>query len=70
MDNNRIALEDPLWDGDGCGPGNNCCNQTGMLWFRRSLPQEVSENIEACLCSDQGISNEEIYVELLEVYVQ
>ena len=33
QDDNRIALEDPLWDGDGCGPGNTCCAQAGMLWF-------------------------------------
>ena len=70
LDNNRIALEDPLWDGDGCGPGNSCCAQAGMPWFCKTLPQEVSEDIEMRLCSDQVIANEEIYVELLEVYVQ
>ena len=58
VDNNRIALEDPLWDGDGCGPGNNCCNQTGMPWFCRTLPREVSEDIEVRLCFDQVNSNE------------
>ena len=30
----------------------------------------MSEDIEVRLCSDQGIANEEIYVDLLEVYVQ
>ena len=69
-DNNRIALEDPLWDGDGCGPGNNCCNQTGMPWFYRTLPQEVSDDIEVRLCANSGYTNEETYVELLEIYVQ
>ena len=70
QDNNRIALDDPLWDGDGCGPDNNCCAQAGMPWFCRTLPQEVSEDIDVRLCSDQGTQNEEIYVDLLEVYVQ
>ena len=70
QDNRRIALEDPLWDGDGCGPGNGCCAQAGMPWFYRTLPQEVSEDIEVRLCSDEGIENEEVYVDLLEVYVQ
>ena len=37
-----------------------------MPWFCRTLPQEVSEDIEVRLCSNEGISNEEIYVELLE----
>ena len=69
-DQAKIALEDPLWDGDGCGPGNSCCAQAGMPWFCRTLPQEVSEDIEVRLCADESISNEEIYMELLEVYVQ
>ena len=67
---NQIYLEDPLWDGYGCGPGNSCCAQAGMPWFCRTLPVEVSEDIEVRLCSDEGISNEEVYIELLEVYVQ
>ena len=67
---NRLHLEDPLWDGDGCGPGNSCCAQAGMPWFCRTLPQEVSEDIEVRLCSDEGFSTEEAYIELLEVYVQ
>ena len=70
QDNNRIALDDPLWDGDGCGPDNSCCAQAGLPWFCRTLPQEVSEDIEVRLCSDQDTLNEEIYVDLLEVYVQ
>ena len=29
---NRIAWEDPLWDGEGCTqPGNTCCKRSG--WF-------------------------------------
>ena len=70
QDNRRIALDDPLWDGDGCGPGNNCCNQTGMPWFYRTLPQEVGDDIEVRLCSSQAIANEEVYAELVEIYIQ
>ena len=69
-DNRRIALEDPLWDGDGCGPGNNCCSQTGMPWFYRTLPQEVGDDVEVRLCGNQGIADEEVYAELVEIYVQ
>ena len=70
QDNNRIALEDPLWDGDGCGPGNTCCAQAGMPWFCRTLPQEVSEDIEVRICADQSLGDEEVYIELVEVYIQ
>ena len=70
QDNERIALDDPLWDGDGCSSGNNCCNQTGMPWFYRTHPQEVGDDIEVRLCGSEGIDNEETYVDLLEIYVQ
>ena len=61
-DNQRIALDDPLWDGDGCGPDNSCCNQTGLPWFYRNLPQKVGDDIEVRLCANQGIADEEIYM--------
>ena len=68
---NRMYLEDPLWDGDGCGPGNTCCAQAGMPWFCRTLPQEVTEDIEVRICSDSSYStNEEVYLEVLEIYIQ
>ena len=70
QDNHRIALDDPLWDGDGCGPDNSCCNQTGLPWFYRTLPQEVGDDIEVRLCANEGIDNEETYLELVEIYVQ
>ena len=66
----RIAIEDPLWDGEGCGPGNNCCNQAGMLWFHRTLTQRVDDDIEVRLCCSNGLPNENIHVELVEIYVQ
>ena len=68
--NNRIALDDPLWDGEGCGEGNSCCNQTGMPWFYRVLPQEVSDDMEVRVCANEGLDNEGVYVDLLEIYVQ
>ena len=37
---------------------------------QRTLPQEASEAIEVRLCGDEGISNEDTYIELLEVYIQ
>ena len=66
----RIALEDSLWDGDRCGSGNTCCAQAGMPWFCRTLPREVSEDIEVRICTDQSLGDEEVYIELVEVYIQ
>ena len=70
-DHNTVHINDPLWDGEGCGDGNNCCAQPGMPWFCRTLPQEVEGDIEVRLCSDQGGSDpEDMYLELLEIYIQ
>ena len=41
-----------------------------MPWFCRTLPQEVSEDIEVRVCADQHFDDEEVYAELVEVYVQ
>ena len=41
-----------------------------MLWFCRTLPQEMSEDIEVRVCSDEDISGDEIYMEQLAVYIQ
>ena len=54
-----LFINDPLWDGEGCGADNNCCAQPGMPWFCLTLPQEVEEDIEVRLCSDQGGSDPE-----------
>ena len=62
--------EDPLCDGYGCNPGNSCCAQAGMPWFCWTLPQEVNEDIDLHLCSEEGILGEETYAELLELSVQ
>ena len=65
-----LYTNDPLWDGEGCGTGNNCCAQPGMPWFCRTLPQEVEGDIEVRLCADFGSDDEDLYLEVLEIYIQ
>ena len=65
-----VYINDPLWDGAGCGAGNNCCSQPGMSWFCRTLPQDVEGDIEVRLCSNQHPDNEDLYLELLAIYIQ
>ena len=51
--------------------GNCCSAQAGMPWFCRTLPQEVSEGIEVHIYAERHHdTNEEINVELVEVYIQ
>ena len=65
---NTFYMNERLWNGEGCGAGNNCCTQPGMPWFCRTLPREVNGDIEVRICANQG--GEELYLELLEIFIQ
>ena len=63
-------FRDPLWDGHGCPAGNNCCANPGLPWFCKTLPIQSTEDIEARICMDEELSNENVGLEILEIYVQ
>ena len=65
-----VFTADPLWDGEGCNPGNSCCSQPGMPWFYRDVLTKISEPIEARICRDQTYPDEGILIKDLELYVQ
>ena len=44
--------DDPLWDGAGCGPNNNCCDLNNPPWFRKQLPSTTTDNIEMRFCRE------------------
>ena len=60
---------DPLWDGAGCGPLNSCCTLHNPPWFYKQLPQPTSDDIEMRVCLDQGIADEDIRIEMVDIYV-
>ena len=62
--------DDPLWDGAGCGPQSTCCSFNSPPWFYKQLPQITTDNIEMRVCRDQERANEDIAVEIVELYVQ
>ena len=66
---NRIAWENPLWDGDGstCGTGGQCCATFG--WFHKTVTPSTSDHIEVRWCADQGRGNEDVLTELVEIWV-
>ena len=59
---------DPLWDGEGCVAGNNCCSTSGSPWFCRTLPCETTDNIEVRWCCNGAPAVEDVATELLEIY--
>jgi hypothetical protein len=63
--------DDPLWDGQGCGPTSTCCTFNNPPWFCKRLPQSTNADLEVRLCCADTPSNKEnIPVELIEIYVK
>ena len=61
--------DDPLWDGQGCGPASTCCTFNNPPWFCKQLPQSTNADLEVRLCS-AGASFENTPIELVEIYVK
>ena len=66
----RFYPDNPLWDGQGCGPLNTCCSFNHPPWFMKQLPASTQDDIEIRLCADEVRSNEDIVFETLNLYVQ
>ena len=65
---NKVFTDDPLWDGDGCGLTSTCCQLNNPPWFCTTLPQPTTDDIELRICGAEAKSNEDIYVQLVDVY--
>ena len=60
--------DDPLWDGDGCGPTSTCCGFNNPPWFCKELPQLTTDDLEVRICGDNNAVDTPI--ELIEIYVK
>ena len=61
---------DPLWDGEGCEPPNDCCSFNNPPWFHKQLPQPTTDDIEMRVCRDEPASEEDIAIEVVDIYIQ
>ena len=64
---------DPVWDGEGCSDTEMPCCQSvrdNSGWFIKELSAPTSDDIEVRLCTDQSLSNEDVRVERIEIYIQ
>ena len=57
----------PMWDGEGCGPTSSCCQFNNPPWFCKTLPQAASDQVELRIC---GSSHERTIVYLAEIFVR
>ena len=62
---------DPLWDGQHCnGLERTCCGSPNLPWFRKKLPEPSTDELELRLCGDEPCTNEDIPIDLVELYIQ
>ena len=62
--------DDPLWDGEGCGPTSACCTFNNPPWFCKQLPQPTNDDLEIRLCGIMSVNEENTPVELVEIYTK
>ena len=66
----HVYTDDPLWDGVGCTISNPCCSFNNPPWFYQQLPQPTTDDLEMRVCRRGNVSNEDIALESVEIYVQ
>ena len=67
---NTFHADDPLWDGEGCGPTSTCCAFNNPPWFCKQLPQSTNADLEMRLCSAHPAAHENTPIQLAEIYVK
>ena len=58
------------WIGGSCGSQSQCCSLNNPTQFYKQLPQPTTDDIEMRLCRDQSGSNENIFIDMIDIYVQ
>ena len=62
--------DDPLWDGQGCDPSSTCCSFHNPPYFTQTLAGPTTDDLELRLCNYFDISQENVAVELVELYIK
>ena len=66
-----LYYNDTLWDGQDCdGLERTCCNPPNLPWFCKNLPEPTTDDLEFRLCGDEPRTNEDVLIDLVELYIQ
>ena len=71
--NSIFYQQDPLWDGQGCGPTSTCCSYNQPPWFCKQLSELTNQNIEVRLMTvayPHLLEHEDTPIEVIELYIQ
>ena len=62
-----FITDDVLWDGIRC-EGN--CYDRSPPWFNITLPAPTSDDIEVCICGNDGTDTEDTPIKLIQIFLQ
>ena len=66
-----LYASDALWDGQQCdGNEGPCCTNPKMPWFIKTLNENTTEDIEIRVCGNQGYSDEDTLLDIIELYIK
>ena len=66
-----LYINDTLWDGKDClALESTCCTDPNMPWFYKELHGNTSDDIEVRACSLYGTFDEDVPIDVLELYVK
>ena len=65
----KVYADDPLWDGEGCGATNACCEFNNPPWFCTTLPQPTTDNIEMRVCNNQGEFYQDVILSFMNINI-
>ncbi len=63
-------INDPLWDGKGCGSISTCCHIQSPPWFHKALIAPTSEDVEIRLCNYNNDNSENKIITQIDIYVK
>ena len=66
----KFYSDDPLWDGEGCGPTSTCCSFNNPPWFCKQLPESTNAGLEMRLCGAGYPENANTPIELIEIFIK
>ena len=64
----KAYADDPLWNGQGCGPTSTCCSFNRPPWFCKQLPQPTTDDLELRVCGTRNVRSTPF--DQIETYIQ
>ncbi len=62
--------DDVLWDSQDCTSNSTCCQFNNPPWFTKNLTSATTDDIELRICTDSLPHDDDVPLELIELYVQ